>query len=378
MKMEVYLDNSATTQVDGKIIKLMNKYFSENYGNPSSLHDFGRRAKESLDKSREIIAKKINTNKDEIIFTSGGSESNNLALNILKEGDHLITTKIEHPSIFETAKNLERKGIKVTYLNVNKEGFVDLDELKKSINKNTKLVSIIHGNNEIGVIQDLEAIGKICKNILFHTDAVQSFCKINIDVNKFNLSLASFSSHKIHGPKGVGALYVKKGLELNKMILGGHQEMNKRGGTENVPGIVGFGEAIKLIKENDIKRIGELRDFLIKELLKIPRTRLNGSKNKRLCNNINISFELIEGEGLMLHLDMKGVKVSTGSACSSQTLEPSHVLIAIGLPHEIAHGSIRFSLSKNTTKKELLYTIKKVKEVAKLLRKISPLKDDTK
>ncbi|MBU2634527.1 MAG: cysteine desulfurase [Nanoarchaeota archaeon] len=372
--MKVYLDNGATTKVADEVLKEMEPYFLNKYGNASSLHEFGREAKEALEKSREIIAKKINADKDEIIFTSGGSESNNLVLQGLGKG-HIITTKIEHPSILETCKYLEENGFKVDYLGVNKEGFVDLNELEDKINDKTLLVSIMHANNEIGTVQDLKKIGEICKkhDVLFHSDAVQSFTKEDIDVKKMNLDLVSLSSHKIHGPKGIGALYVRKDLKLDKLLHGGHHEFDLRAGTENIPGIVGFAKASSLIKKEDIKKIRILRDKLIKELLKIENTQLNGSKN-RLCNNVNIAFNFIEGESLLLHLDNKGIAVSTGSACSSQSLEPSHVLLAIGLKHEIAHGTIRFTLSKYINEKDIDYTIKCVKEIVENLRRISPLK----
>lgn len=378
--MKVYLDNSASTKVDSLVVKAMQPYFTEKYGNASSLHEFGRDAKEALEKAREIIAKRINAEPDEIVFTSGGSESDNIAIkeiafpNIGKK-NHIITTKIEHPAVLDTCKFLEKMGFDVTYLNVDKEGFVNLDKLEKAITDKTILVSIIHANNEIGTIQDLEKIGKICKkhNITFHTDAVQSFTKYTIDVKKMNISLATFSSHKIHGPKGVGALYVKKDTKIGKLIHGGHQENDKRAGTENVSGIVGFGKAVELSTENHITKMGKLRDYLIKELLKIPHSMLNGSKKKRICNHVSISFNFVEGEAMLMHLDAKGIAVSTGSACSSQSLEPSHVLLAIGLKHEEAHGAIRFTLSRFTTKQELDYTIKSVKEVVETLRKMSPM-----
>jgi cysteine desulfurase len=381
--MYIYLDNGATTQVSKEVLDSMAPYFLDKYGNASSLHQMGREAKEALEKSREVIAKKINASKDEIIFTAGGSESNNLAIKGTaflnknnKNKNHIITSKIEHPSVLETCRYLEKQGFSVDYVKVNKEGFIDLKELERKINDKTLFVTIIHANNEMGVIQDLEKIGEICKrkNVLLHVDAVQSFCKEDIDVKKMNISMASFSAHKIHGPKGVGALYVKKGIKLDSLIHGGHHEFNLRAGTENIPGIVGFAKATELIKKEDIEKMTRLRDRLISELLKIKDTQLNGSKDKRLCNNVNIAFNFIEGESLLLHLDSKGIGVSTGSACSSQSLEPSHVLLAIGLKHEIAHGTIRFTLSKYNTEKEIDYVIKSVKDVVQNLRRISPLK----
>src|SRR3989338_373029 len=378
--MKVYLDNGATTQVDNEVARIIQTYLTEKYGNASSLHQFGRDAKEALESSREIIARKINAEPEEIIFTSCGSESNNTVLKgvaLSKGKGHIITTKVEHPCILGTANYLSKKGFEITYLDVDKYGFINLEQLEKSIRKDTILVSIIHANNEIGTINDLEAIGKICKkyNVLFHSDCVQSLTKARIDVKKMNLSFASFSAHKLHAQKGVGALYIKKGIRIDKLIHGGHQENDFRAGTENIPGIAGFAKAVELAKEEYIPKMIKLRDKLIRELLKIPNTQLNGDGKKRLCNHASISFNFIEGEGLLMHLDAKGIAVSTGSACSSQSLTPSHVLIAIGLPHEIAHGTIRFTLSRFTTEKEIDYTLKTVKEVVKNLRKISPIKE---
>ncbi|MDD5178257.1 MAG: cysteine desulfurase family protein [Candidatus Nanoarchaeia archaeon] len=375
--MRVYLDNAATTKVDDEVIKAMNPYFNKIYGNASSLHSFGNEAKNALENSRRIIAEKINADTSEIIFVASGTEADNLAIlgtAFLKEKGHILTTKIEHPAVLETCKELEKRGFQVTYLDVDKEGFIK--NFEDNLRKDTILVSVMHANNEIGTIQNIERIGKICreKNIVFHSDCVQSFTKESIDVKKMNLDLASFSSHKIHGPKGVAALYIRKGIKLKRIIYGGHHELNIRPGTENIPGIVGFAKASQLLNKNEIERTTKLRNKLIDGLLKIPDTKLNGSRERRLCNNVNVSFKYVEGESLLLYLDEKGIAVSTGSACSSQTLEPSHVLLAIGLPHEIAHGTIRFSLSKYTTEKEIDYTIKSVKEVVEKLRKISPIR----
>lgn len=379
--MKVYLDNGATTMVDKEVEKAMLPYFTKIYGNAFSLHTFGQEAKQALEKSREIIAKKINADPNEIIFTSGGTESDNLAIkgvaHALKDkGNHIITTKIEHHAVENSCKALEKEGLKVTWLNVDKEGFVDLEQLKNSITDKTILVSIIHGNNEIGTIQDIETIGKICKekNVYFHIDAVQSFTKVPIDVKKQNITLASFSAHKLHGPKGIGALYIKKGTKIKKLSDGGSQESNLRAGTENIPYIVGFAKAVEIAKQEDCKKMQELRDYFIEKVEKeIPEVKLNGSREKRLCNNVNIIFKYIEGEALLLKLDDRGIAVSTGSACSSRDLKPSHVLIAIGLHPALAHGSIRFTLSKFTTKEELDYTIKSLKEAVAELRSISPL-----
>jgi len=379
--MRVYLDNGSTTKVDEEVLKTMLPYFSEKYGNAMSLHQIGQEAKEALENSREIIAKKLNAKPEEIIFTSGGTESNNLAIQEIaytnrEKGKHIITTKIDHDCVLNACKFLEKDGFNVTYLNVDKDGFVNPEDVAKEIRKDTILVSIIHGNNETGTIQPIEEIAKICreKSVYFHTDACQSFTKTEIDVKKQNLDLITINSHKIHGPKGVGALYIKKGTNIHPLLHGGGHEFGLRSGTENISGIVGFAKAVEVAKEKHIKHMTKLRDKLINGILKeIPHTRLNGPKEKRLCNNANISFEFIEGESLLMRLDDKGIEVSTGSACSSKSLDPSHVLLAIGLKHEIAHGSIRFSLSKYTTEEEIDYTIKILKEEVKALREMSPL-----
>jgi cysteine desulfurase len=385
--MNIYLDNAATTRTDPKVVKSMIPYFIKDYGNASSLHKLGINAKMALESARKTIAKSINAKPEEIIFTSGATESNNLALKGIafsKKKGHIITTKIEHDCILNTCKWLKTLGFKITYLNVDKEGFINLKELEDAIkkNKDTILISIIHANNEIGTIQDLEAIGKICfkHNIPFHTDAAQSYTKTLIDVKKQNLSLVSLNSHKIHGPKGVGALYIKKGVKIVPLAHGGGHEQNLRSGTENIPGIIGFAKAVKLSSKKYIKHMAKLRDYLIKEVLKkIPDVKLNGStENKRLCNNINFSFKYIEGEAIGALLDAKGISSSTGSACSSKSLEPSHVLLALGLTPEQAHGSLRLSLSRYTTKQEIDYTIKSLISEVKKLRRISPLIDKLK
>ncbi len=379
--MKVYLDNGATTMVDKKVVDSMLPFYVDKFGNASSLHQFGVEANEVLSDARKIIANKINAYPEEIVFTGCGSESDNLAIKGIaysnKEKNHIITSLIEHPAVLETCKALEKQGFEVTYLEVDKGGFIDLNELKKSINGRTCLVSIIHANNEIGTIQDIKKIGDICKEkkVYFHTDAVQSFTKIDIDVRKINVDLISFSGHKIHGPKGVGALYVKKGVEIKKLIHGGHQEFDLRAGTENIPGVVGFAEAVELCNKEHIVYMAKLRDKLINGLLKIKDTQLNGTTgNKRLCNNVNIIFRYIEGESLLLRLDMNGIAVSTGSACSSQDLRPSHVLTAIGLRPDVAHGSIRFTLSRFTTEKEIDYVLKIIPKLVEELRQFSPLK----
>lgn len=375
--MDVYLDNSATTKVDLMVISEIEKYLSEDYGNPSSLYSKGQTVRNSLEKARKILAKKINASPEEIIFTSGGSESNNLAIKGYayankEKGNRIITSKIEHAAVLETMKCLEEEGFEVIYLEVDKEGFVNLKKLESAINNKTLLVSIMHANNEIGVIQDIESIGKICKKkgVIFHTDAVQSFTKENIDVKKQDVDLISFSAHKIHGPKGVGALYVKKGIKLKRLIDGGHQEGGMRAGTENVPGVMGFAKAVNLLTKEDISRIKKLRDRLMKGLLTIEGVSVNGSVKKRLVNNLNVLFKDVEAKYLLLYLDNEGICVSTGSACSSGSLEPSHVLSAIGLTPSQARSSIRFTLSKYNTEREIDFAIEKTKLIVNRLRKI--------
>ena len=384
--MKIYLDNAATTQVDEKIVKAMLPYFTEDYGNASSPHLEGNKAKQALEKARKTIANSINAKPSEIYFTSGGTESTNWALKglfwknqKLKTGkNHLITTKIEHDCILKTAERLESQGGIVTYLNMDKQGFVNLDELKKAIKPETFLVSIIHANNEIGTIQNIEEIGKICKEkkVLFHIDACQSYTKIPINVKKQNLDLVSLNSHKIHGPKGVGALYIKEGIETTYLFHGGGHERGYRSGTENIPGIIGFAKAVEIANSKDVKKMQELRDYFIKRILtEIPNTILNGSTgDKRLANNINISFNNIEGESIGGYLENSNIFVSTGSACMSNTLKSSHVLKAIGLPPLQANSSIRMSISKFTTKEDLDYVMKKLPDIVKKLRRLSPIK----
>ena len=380
---EIYLDNAATTRVDEKVVKAMLPFFNNNYGNASSSHEFGKRAKESIEKAREVIAKSINAEKDEIYFTSGGTESNNWALkelffaNVGKGKNHIITTKIEHPSILEVCKMLEKLGARITYLNVDNEGFINIEELRNSITNETLLVSIIHGNNEIGTFQNIKAIGEICRNkgIYFHIDACQSFTRTNLEVKKNKIDLMTLNSHKIYGPKGVGALFIGKNVNIVPFMEGGGHEKGMRSGTENVPGIVGFGEAVRISNKKDIENIKKLRDYAVKEILKIKDTKLNGptlEDNERLCNNINVSFSNIEGEAISQHLEGFGIFVSTGSACASHSLKKSHVLKAIGLNDMEINSSIRITLSKYTTKKEVDYFIDKLKIIVKKLRKMSP------
>ena len=380
--MKVYLDNGATTKVDPQVVKAMLPYYSDKYGNASSLHSFGREASKALEESRAIIAKAINAEPEEIFFTSGGTESDNFAIKKIahsnrEKGNHIITSKIEHPAVLNSCKFLESKGFKVTYLAVDKEGFIDLKQLEKSITPQTILVSIMHANNEIGTIQDIEKIGAVCKKhkVYFHTDAVQSFTKVPIDVKKMNIDLASFSAHKLHGPKGIGALYIRKGTNIQPMMHGGSQERKMRAGTENVASAAGFAKAVSLVNRKELAQIQKLRDYLIKKVLSgIPNSKLNGSKTKRLANNANIAFKYVEGEAMLIRMDLAGIAVSTGSACSSKSLQPSHVLLAIGMDPAEAHGTLRFTLSKFTTKKEADYAVGKLEKIIKDLRSISPLR----
>ena len=376
----IYFDNAATTKVDDKVVKEMIPYFDENYGNASSQHDVGINAKIALENSRKILAKHINSNSEEIIFTSVGTESNNMVLKGLffsnyPKKNHIITTKIEHDSILKTCKWLESQGAKVTYLEVNNEGFVNLDELKQEIKNKTFLVSIVHGNNEIGTLQNLEGIGKICKEkgVLFHTDACQSFTKVSIDLKKQNIDLITLNAHKIHGPKGVGALYIKKGIDLDPLLHGGGHENKLRSGTENIPGIVGFAKAINISNNKDVERMKKLRDKLINGLLKIENVTLNGPKEDRLCNNINVSFNDIEGESIGGYLENEKIYTSTGSACMSHSLKTSHVLEAIGLTPLQSNSSLRISISKFTTEEEINYFLSKIEGIVKKLRRFSPL-----
>jgi cysteine desulfurase len=384
MKKEIYLDNAATTKVNEKVLEEMKKYFSEKYANASSKHEAGRNVRYEVEKARKVIAKSINAKKDEIIFTSGGTESNNFALKGLfeyhkenKGKNKIITTKIEHDSILEVCKYLEKKGAEVIYLDVDSKGFIDLGQLKKEVNENTIVVSIIHGNNEIGTIQDLNEISKICseKDVILHIDSCQSYTKIPIDVTKQNISLMTINAHKIHGPKGVGALYIDKSLKdkIVPLLHGGGHENELRSGTENVPGIIGFTEAVKNSNKKDVEKMKKLRNNLIKGLLEIDKAELNGPEgDNRLCNNINVSFGNIEGEAIGGYLEANKIYTSTGSACSSHTLKTSHVLKAIGLDDLKANSSIRISISKYTTEEDIDYFLEKIKRSVKKLRGFSP------
>jgi cysteine desulfurase len=381
---KVYFDNAATTRVKDEVIEEMQKYYSELYGNPSSIYNFGQLAKKAVESSREKVARLLNSNPDEIYFTGGGSEADNWAIKGIlsaneKKGNHIITTKIEHHAVLHTCEYLEKKGAEVTYLDVDKNGLIDLKQLEESIKDNTVLISIMFANNEIGTVQPIKEVGRIAKKheIYFHTDAVQAVGNEVIDVKDMNIDLLSLSAHKIHGPKGVGALYIKKGTLIHNLIHGGAQEKKKRAGTENVPGIAGLGKAADIAYNNfDQKRekLIKLRDRLIEKIDKeIPECQLNGHREKRLPGNVNFSFKYIEGESLLLYLDMEGISASSGSACTSGSLDPSHVLMSIGLPHEIAHGSLRLSLSDYNTEEDVDYTVEKLINVVKRLRQMSPL-----
>ena len=377
----IYLDNGATTMLDPKVIEAMLPYFTAKYGNASSAHSFGEEAKQALEKSRAVIAKSINANPDEIIFTSGGTESNNFALKSIaftnkNKGNHIIVSKVEHKCIMKACKWLEQQGFNITYLGVDKEGFVNPDDLEKAITDKTILVSIIHGNNETGTINDLKKLGDVCKkhSVYFHTDACQSYTKTEINVKNQDIDLITLNAHKIHGPKGIGALYIRKGTSIKPWQHGGDHEFGMRAGTEDIPGIVGFAEAVKIaMNKKHIAYMANLRDILIKGVLEIPEVKLNGPIGaKRLCNSANFTFKGIEGEAIGGYLNNKGIASSTGSACSARTLEPSYVLMAIGLSHEQANSSLRLTLSRFTTKEEIDYTLKVLLEVVKSLRKISP------
>ena len=387
MKKMIYLDNAATTKTAPEVVEAMLPYFTEFYGNASSVYGFAGNSKEAMANARETIAASLGAKANEIYFTAGGSEADNWALKATAEaykakGNHIITTKIEHHAILHTAEWLEKNGFEVTYLNVDENGVVKLDELKTAIRPETILISVMFANNEIGTIQPVKEIGAIAKEhgILFHTDAVQAFGQVPINVDELNIDMLSSSGHKLNGPKGIGFLYIRKGVKMRSFVHGGGQERKRRAGTENIPGIVGYGvaveRAIRTMKERTEKEM-ELRDYLIDRVLKeVPYTRLNGHRTDRLPNNANFSFQFIEGESLLIMLDMDGICGSSGSACTSGSLDPSHVLLAIGLPHEIAHGSLRLTLSDETTKEDIDYVVEKVKEIVARLRDMSPLYED--
>ena len=387
MEKMIYLDNAATTKTRPEVVEAMLPYFTESYGNPSSVYTFSAKSKEAVTKAREIIADSLGVKSNEIYFTAGGSEADNWALVAAAEayeakGKHIITSKIEHHAILHTCEYLEKRGYEVTYLDVDENGVVKLDELKKAIRPDTILISIMFANNEIGTIEPIKEIGAIAKEhgILFHTDAVQAYGHVPISADEYNIDMLSASGHKINGPKGIGFLYIRKGVKIRSFIHGGAQERRRRAGTENVPGIVGFGKAVQLAMdemEERTKKEGEMREYLMEKVLReVPFTRINGSRTSRLPNNINFAFQFIEGESLLIKLDMAGICGSSGSACTSGSLDPSHVLLAIGLPHEIAHGSLRLTLSEENTMEEMDITADKIKEIVAYLRELSPLYED--
>lgn len=387
MKKMIYLDNAATTRTAPEVVEAMLPYFSELYGNASTVYEFGAKSKEAVTLARETIAAAIGAKDNEIYFTAGGSESDNWALKATAEaykdkGKHIITSKIEHHAILHTCEWLEKNGFEVTYLDVDEFGVVKLEELKKAIRPDTILISIMFANNEIGTIEPVAEIGKIAREhgVLFHTDAVQAFGQLPINVDEMNIDMLSSSGHKLNGPKGIGFLYIRKGVKIRSFMHGGAQERKRRAGTENVPGIVGFGKAVELAlatMEERTAKERELRDHLMERVLKeIPFTRVNGDRKNRLPNNVNLCFQFVEGESLLIMLDMKGICGSSGSACTSGSLDPSHVLLAIGLPHEIAHGSLRLTLGADTTLEDIDYTVDAIKEIVTQLREMSPLYED--
>lgn len=383
----IYLDHAATTAARPEVVEAMLPYFTENFWNPSSVYTPALNNRKVVDEARELIARSLGTDSPNIYFTAGGSEADNWALKAAAEayqdkGKHIITSTIEHHAILHTCEYLEKKGFEVTYVDVDENGILRLDQLKAAIRPDTILISVMFANNEIGTIQPIREIGEIAKEhgIIFHTDAVQAYGQIPIDVDEYHIDMLSASGHKLNGPKGIGFLYIRKGLKLRSFVHGGAQERKRRAGTENVTGIVGLGKAVEIafdtMKERTAKEI-EVRDYAIKRLLaEVPYCRLNGDAKKRLPNNINISFQFIEGESLLIMLDMAGICASSGSACTSGSLDPSHVLLAIGLPHEIAHGSLRMTLGEETTKEDMDYVVEKIKEIVEKLRIMSPLYED--
>ena len=387
MKQIIYLDNAATTKTAPEVVKAMLPYFSEHYGNPSSIYSLGTESKKVVSEVRESIAKSLGAANNEIYFTAGGSEADNWAIKATAEayvqkGKHIITSAIEHHAVLHTCEYLEKRGFEVTYVGVDENGILKLDELEKAIRPDTILISVMFANNEIGTIQPIKEIGRIAKEhgVLFHTDAVQAYGQLPINVDEYQIDMLSASAHKLNGPKGIGFLYIRKGLKTRSFIHGGAQERSRRAGTENVPGIVGLGAASERAfarMEEKTKKEIELRDYLIRRIEEeVPYCRLNGDRTRRLPNNVNFSFRFVEGESLLIMLDMRGICASSGSACTSGSLDPSHVLLAIGLPHEIAHGSLRLTLSEENTKEELDTTVEAIKEIVARLRDMSPLYED--
>lgn len=383
----IYLDNAATTKTAPEVVEAMLPYFTENYGNPSTIYGLGASSKQAVNDARQVLADALGCKVQEIYFTAGGSESDNWALKATAEayankGKHIITSKIEHHAILHTCEYLEKQGFEVTYLDVDDKGMVRIEDLKAAIRPDTILISIMFANNEIGTIEPIAEIGAVAKEhgVLFHTDAVQAFGQVPIDVNAMNIDMLSGSGHKLNGPKGIGFLYIRTGVKIRSFVHGGAQERSRRAGTENVPGIVGLGAAVKravfLMEEKTRKEI-ELRDYLIERIEKeIPHCWLNGHRTNRLPNNVNMSFRFIEGESMLIMLDMKGICASSGSACTSGSLDPSHVLLAIGLRHEEAHGSLRLTLSEENTKEELDFVVEELKTIIQRLRDMSPLYED--
>lgn len=387
MKRFIYLDNAATTKTRPEVVDAMLPYFTEFYGNPSSVYEFSNESKRAVNRSRETIASAIGAKTNEIYFTAGGTESDNWALAATAEayqakGNHIITSKIEHHAVLHTCEYLEKRGFEVTYLDVDENGVVKLEELKKAIRPTTILISIMFANNEIGTIEPVKEIGEIAKEhgIIFHTDAVQAFGHVPINVDEYHIDMMSASGHKLNGPKGIGFLYIRTGIKTRSFIHGGAQERKRRGGTENVPGIVGLGKAVEIAvntMEERTKRETELRDYLMNRVMsEVPYVRINGHRTNRLANNANFAFQFIEGESLLIMLDMEGICGSSGSACTSGSLDPSHVLLAIGLPHEIAHGSLRLTLNSENTMEEMDYVVESVKKIVEKLRGMSPLYED--
>ncbi len=387
MKKLIYLDNAATTKTSEEVVAAMLPYFTEYYGNPSSVYEFASESKKAVSNARRTIADTLGAQENEIYFTAGGSEADNWALKATAEayqskGKHIITTKIEHHAILHTAEYLEKRGFEITYIGVDENGVVKVDELEKAIRPDTILISVMFANNEIGTIQPIKEIGEIAKKhgVLFHTDAVQAYGQLPINVDELHIDMLSSSGHKLNGPKGIGFLYIRKGVKIRSFVHGGAQERKRRAGTENVPGIVGYGKAAeiaaKTMKERTAKEI-ELRDHLIDRVLaEVPYTRLNGHRTNRLPNNANFSFQFVEGESLLILLDNNGICASSGSACTSGSLDPSHVLLAIGLPHEIAHGSLRLTLSAETTMEDIDFVVDCIKQIIERLRSMSPLYED--
>lgn len=387
MKKIIYLDNAATTKTAPEVVEAMLPYFTENYGNPSSIYELAGISKKGVNEGRQKIADVLGAKSNEIYFTAGGSEADNWALKATFEaykgkGNHIITTKIEHHAILHTCEWLEKQGARVTYLDVDEDGIIRLEDLEKAITPETILISVMAANNEIGSIQPIKEIGMIAKEhgILFHTDAVQAFGQLPINVDECNIDMLSSSAHKINGPKGIGFLYIRKGVKIRSLLHGGAQERKRRAGTENVPGIVGYGVAAERAARTMDARTAqerEVRDYLIEKIeAEIPYCRLNGHRTLRLPNNVNFSFQFVEGESLLIMLDMEGICASSGSACTSGSLDPSHVLLAIGLPHEIAHGSLRMTISEETTKEDVNFVVEKIKEIVARLRNMSPLYED--